>query len=183
MQAVTEAALDVLDVGAGRSATARALFPGGRVTTVDVDPLTEPDFCHDITQPFPAEMAQSFDVVVASHVLEHLETLDVVPTLKNLRSLLKQGGLIFVIVPSLEWCARELLKDSPSPVVLACIYGTGNSTQAHRTGFTLSFLRSVLGMAGFRTRHANSEPFTVRLGEKDYQAVQNFVVAFRPKEE
>ena len=42
------------------------------VTRVDIDTDSEPDFLHDIRQPFPKEMRGQYDYVHFTHVLEHI---------------------------------------------------------------------------------------------------------------
>jgi SAM-dependent methyltransferase len=86
---VPEAA-DVLDVGCGRRK-----FPGA----IGIDRLeaADADVIHDLdVLPYPFE-DDSFNVVIARHVLEHLEApLDV---LAELHRITRAGGLVAVITP------------------------------------------------------------------------------------
>jgi SAM-dependent methyltransferase len=48
--------------------------------------------------------------VYASHVLEHLSLNDFQTALQNTRKLLRKGGIFRVVVPDLEWAAREYIR-------------------------------------------------------------------------
>jgi SAM-dependent methyltransferase len=186
---VTEAEIDVLDVGAGDGTTCRGLFPKAKITRLDIFPVTGPDVVADIAEGLPLDLHLSFDIVLASHVLEHIDRRRVVGAIKNIRSALRYGGLAYLVVPSLEWCARELLRDRPSDAVLPMIYGEPDTPhEAHVMGFTLMMLRHVTGMAGLHVRDAYQTGFTIRLRSSDGKqrelaATQNVVVAMRAEDD
>jgi hypothetical protein len=48
--------------------------------------------------------------IYASHVLEHLALEDFHKALKNTRKMLQAGGTFRLVVPDLEWAAREYVK-------------------------------------------------------------------------
>ena len=52
----------------------------------------------------------SADAVYASHVLEHLSRADVTRALANTYRILKPGGVFRMVVPDLEWRAREYVQ-------------------------------------------------------------------------
>lgn len=64
--------------------------------------------------PVPDESCQG---VYASHVLEHLALEDFHTALDNTRRILRVGGIFRLVVPDLEWPAREYVKrlDSGDP--------------------------------------------------------------------
>jgi SAM-dependent methyltransferase len=104
MKSVSDAPARVLDCGSGA-------FPygphnGEEVVTVDQRPETAPTVVHDLSQfPWPFE-ADSFDLIRASHLLEHLP--DVVAFMDEAYRILKPGGRLIVRVPHYTsrsaWC-------------------------------------------------------------------------------
>lgn len=101
----------VLDAGqvAGIPSFARVLELGcGQIrrvpnsVTIDVNPRSIADVIHDLNvtpYPFPDN---EFDIVVAEHVLEHLD--DVLKIMEELHRILKPGGLLYVEVPHFSSC-------------------------------------------------------------------------------
>lgn len=177
---VDERELVLLDVGAGGEDTASFFFPNATVLTLDADSDFNSDYVHDIRDPFPDEIKGRFDIVFLSHVLEHIDRAKVFDTVTYLKSALKDGGELWLIVPSLEWVGQELSKDKPSPITLAALYGSqSNEWQYHKTGFTLFQLRTLIEKAGMIPRQAYQGPFTVEMNNKEYPAVQNIIVAKR----
>ncbi len=111
------------------------------------------------------------DTIYSSHLLEHLASREVSPTLAHWRALLKPGGVLHLNVPDLEWaCERfvALLRreeqrpgqpvnpphyysktidyaDGHDHSMLAIFYGTqSHDGEFHRTGFTLQSLKHLL---------------------------------------
>lgn len=81
----------ILEVGSGPN----RLFAGS--TTLDISPEGRPDVIHDLNvAPYPLP-ANSFDLIVCLHVLEHVDRL--VEATTELHRLLRPGGLLFVEVP------------------------------------------------------------------------------------
>lgn len=167
----------MLDVGAGNQ-NRRDEFPGSEYITTDIDDTTGPDLVHDITQPLPEELQGTFDLVIASHVLEHIPQHLVVNTLRNLRDALKDGGELQIYVPSMDWVAEELyfrprvMGRLPSPVVWSATYGMGidpetgqeNVFQMHKSGFTIMDLRHLFKVLGIVERHFGQGHFTIVTG-------------------
>ncbi len=177
---VDDRKVTLLDVGAGGEETAVFFFPNATILTLDIDDDFNSDYVHDIREPFPDEIKGKFDIVFLSHVLEHIDRVKVYDTVTYLKSALKDGGELWLIVPSLEWVGQELRKDRPSPITLAALYGSqSNEWQYHKTGFTLYNLRTLIEKVGMVPRQAYQGPFTVELNKKEYPAVQNILVAMR----
>ncbi len=177
---VDERKVVLLDVGSGSEGTAEYFFPNATILRLDADAEFNPDYIHDIRDPFPEETKGRFDVVFLSHVLEHIDKDLVLDTVGHLKSALKDGGELWIIVPSLEWVGHELTKDRPSPVTLAAIYGSQtNEWQYHKSGFTIWHLRSLIDKVGMIPRQAYQGPFTIVKSGKEYPAVQNIAVAKR----
>ncbi len=87
------------------------------------------DFCREQAEP-------SFDLVIMSHVLEHIEKASIVGTLREIRTrLLRPGCPLLVMVPNAQSAT-------------GCYWAYEDFT--HTTLFTAGSLRYVLGAAGFR---------------------------------
>lgn len=185
MVTLTKTKVSILDVGAGDESVAKTLYPDAEVFTLDIDKGLGVDFVHDLRKPLPKDLCDKFDLVVMSHVLEHMALAEVEPVLRNLQKALIPGkGELMVIVPSLEWAAKEIAKDIPSPVLLSHLYGNqSNDHQFHKSGFTLYLLRAMMEKVGYVTRRAYQEPFliTVDNGEEvlGFKSFQNIVVGLR----
>jgi len=99
----------------------------------------------------------TFDDVYASHVLEHFEyRFDLLPTLKEWRRVLKDGGRLYVSVPDLNTLCRMFIDESLTPhekfEVMRMIFG-GHMTEHdfHLVGLDPVFLGNFLEQAGFTT--------------------------------
>lgn len=73
--------------------------------TVDIDPLHNPDYVHDLnTFPYPFEENQ-FTEIICHHVLEHLENLP--PVMDELHRILAKDGVLIIESPHhTAWCAN-----------------------------------------------------------------------------
>jgi GT2 family glycosyltransferase/SAM-dependent methyltransferase len=100
---------EVLEVGGGRSGLARLLYPGARVTTVDLDEEhatadvnLDPRVRFVVADATDLPFADaSFDVVTFFDVLEHIPD-DVRAAAEALR-VLRPGGFVLVTTPSQHW--------------------------------------------------------------------------------
>lgn len=178
-----------LDVGSNTSNVASMVFSNDEVEfeTLDINPAYNPTYVHDITQPFPEEMYDKYDILFVSHVLEHIDRVKVLDTLRNLRKILKEGGEIWVIVPSLEWAANQIVMQDTLPTSVQAVIFGGQLTEYdyHKCGFTLASLRQVLGMTEYLPRKAYQGSFGIELySGKIETAAQNIVIAvkYTPRE-
>jgi len=100
---------EILEVGGGRSGLARTLYPGARVTTLDLDPAYAESELNrgervrfvqgDATDlPFPDH---AFDAVTLFDVLEHIPD-DAAAAREALR-VLRPGGHVLVSTPHVRW--------------------------------------------------------------------------------
>ena len=101
-----------------------------RTPNVRVHPL-DPEATSDLE-----DLRESFDTVLCLNVLEYLDSP--AATLAALRSTLKPGGALLVLVPQ-----------CPS------LYGTIDRTLGHKRRFRLQALRELLGSCGFRVEKAH----------------------------
>jgi predicted SAM-dependent methyltransferase len=97
----------------------------------------------------------TFDEVYASHVLEHFEyRLSLLPTLKEWRRVLKDGGRLYVSVPDLKVLCQMFADDTNTPHekfdVMRMIFGGHmNEHDFHLAGLDAVFLGNFLEQAGF----------------------------------
>jgi SAM-dependent methyltransferase len=82
--------MQALNVGCGG-------FPRPGFLNVDISPFAKADLCFDLNRvPFPLR-AETFDLIVASHVLEHLT--DPFAAMAEFARLLRPGGRLEIKVP------------------------------------------------------------------------------------
>lgn len=91
----------LLEVGCGPKKLWR------KSVAVDINPRSKADVIHDLNStPYPfAE--NEFDVVIAEHVLEHLD--DVITVMEELHRITKPGGIVYIEVP--HFSSRDFFTD------------------------------------------------------------------------
>ena len=106
---------NALDCGCGAGDNARALRAAGwRVTGITISPeeavraLHECDSVHlaDLEQGIPTDARGPFDLILFSHVLEHLR--DPCPALRDAQKLLSPSGVIAVALPNVLYWRQRL---------------------------------------------------------------------------
>jgi SAM-dependent methyltransferase len=134
---------DVAEIGAGVGNITQFLLNSGRLTCLEPfapyhdyllqrfsKHLNVSVFSHPIEQVPNAQVpADSFDSVICLNVLEHIA--DDVGALKNMRSLLRPGGNVIVLVPALPW-----------------IFGEMDKAMGHLRRYTLGSLKKAFRDAG-----------------------------------
>ncbi len=145
----------VLDVGPGTEEDGVSnplLWVTGsfEVETLDANPDNYPDYLGRIEGDLPESLVGRYDVVHCSHVLEHVSWRLVGKALDNLAKLLKTGGELVLIVPSLEWASDRILHGELSMAVLGVLYGgQKNEWDSHKMGFNKPLLEALLKEHGF----------------------------------
>ena len=166
----------VLDVGSGKSIAAtvfKDILEGHEydLVTVDINPITNPTLVHDIRKPFPKEMLGRFDLILASHVMEHVERSQVRQTTQNLADTLAHMGELWIVVPSMEWCAERIMEGHIDASIWQCMFGGGEPDMPnyyyHHHGFTLTMLRGMMRHAGLVDRKAYQVPFSISFSHKE----------------
>lgn len=144
----------VLNVGCGLSDISDG-FPEAEIVRMDIDRKVKPDVVHDIRTPFPKKHREAYDVVYTSHTLEHISWRNVKKVFGNLVSAVVPGGELWVIVPSLEWCGMELMKDQPSIALIGTLFGSQQDEyQYHKSGYTMMLLRQLFALHELVVRQA-----------------------------
>ena len=173
----------ILDIGSGPKSVAAQIFAevqDKQIVRLDADNALTPDVVHDITRPFPEELRSQFDLVLAAHVLEHVERNKVVDAFRNVISTVKNLGEVWIIVPSLEWAASEVINKRDGVHVQALLFGSQeNDWQTHRCAFTLASLRQMMEICGLVVRKAYQSPFVTIVNGKEIQCIQNIVIGAR----
>jgi len=151
------------------------------ITRLDVRKNVKPDIVHDITRPLPKQYHGAFDIVVASHVMEHIPRLKVLDTFQNIAECLRIGGEMYVIVPSMEWVAAEIYYGRVTAVVQSSLFGGQNHRHDyHKVGYTLEWLRFIMeNVLQMVIRRAYQAPFTILIDDEAHQALQNIVIAMK----
>ena len=125
---------------------------GGDWITVDIDPGQNPDVVDDIRTLGSVDDGAA-DEIFASHVLEHIDDKDILPTLKLWRGKLKAEGKLTVYVPDVEQAWRDYFAGKmDEKTLLITMIGQEPSRspyQLHRTMFWYSRLEKLLKAVGF----------------------------------
>jgi predicted SAM-dependent methyltransferase len=172
----------VLEIGANAKPQAQYVeaWKDAKVLTLDVDEKQKPDILADAGD-MPPELYGKLDGLLASHVLEHFSYWQTDAILAGWIKCLKEGGEIHVLVPSLEWAARQVLSESPSPAIYAQLFaGQVNQWDVHLTGFTMRKLRALFERAGISVHTARTGVYHLRvstLGE--FEAEQHYIAGVK----
>lgn len=117
---------------------------------VDLFSTVQADVYADITAlPFERE---AFDLIYASHVLEHVHRHTVVATLGHWRDLLKPGGVLRLAVPDFQAVCEWYNSTGRLDDVMGLLYGGQNHPKNHHfVAFDRKTLIRDLTRAGFAT--------------------------------
>lgn len=154
-------AMNKLHLGPGK-----VYLPG--FTNVDIFSSVKADAYADCTA-LPYEK-ETFDLIYASHILEHVHRHMVVATLSHWRSLLKTGGVLRLAVPNFEAVTQWYAKTGELEDVMGLLYGGQNfHLNRHTVTFDSKYLSRMLTMAGFnhirywdwrKTEHADFDDYS-----------------------
>ena len=173
----------ILDIGSGVASVASVVFDDiqdKQIVRADVNPDLKPDVIFDITKSLPEELKGQFDIVYCSHMMEHIDRNKVFAAMDNLIAAAKDMGEIWVIVPSMEWAANEILRGRDGIHIQGHIFGgQSNEWEYHRSGFTLSALRFLFESRKILVRKAYQAPFTLGYENREFQCVQNVVIGLK----
>lgn len=139
-----------LDLGAGGE---KRYWEGHRTYTTDVRPGAEVDYVMDsrlLNLP-----DGHFDLVASSHHLEHLGRWDQEKVWREMFRVLRPGGRMEHLVPSLDWAAAKLREGQGDWHVFNVLYGAQEATvewgaehNTHRFGYTKAVAAALAEMAG-----------------------------------
>lgn len=153
----------ILDLGAGAQPFKTN---EGKVVTVDIREDVGADYRCDFRRlPFATE---SFDVVRSSHSLEHIPRVQQEDTLDEWIRVLKHEGELRLIIPNIEWAAKQIMAGDFSNMkgsnvnALDVLYGQQKySEDFHKGGFTPKYLRQLLDKRGFKKIDIDTPGFNI----------------------
>jgi hypothetical protein len=182
--------LEILDVGsAGGNEDMLKSYLGEDVewtiTRLDINPVVKPDILHDIAQPLPEQYRGKFDIVFCSHMMEHMTRKEVLPAMRHICSAVKNHGEVYIIVPSLEWCAQQIIEHKDGLAVQGLIFGgerQDNNWDVHKSGWTLNALRRMMEICGLMVKRAFQSSIQVSVDGGHFPAVQNVCIGARVDE-
>jgi hypothetical protein len=157
----------VLDVYTGQENVLEAQFPGAVVTHVNIK---------DILNPLVLQLTSEFDAVYCTHALTTMARDQVTAAVDWLKARTRQGGELWVITPSAEWAAGQVLSQEPNPLSQMVLFGFEGQNHSM---YTLLWLRALLESAGMITRRAFQGPWKVNINGADIELPQNVVIAMR----
>lgn len=173
----------VIEIGPNIKPQAQIIWPGAEIVTMDADPDLKPDILHDAGRPMPAELYGQFDHLLASHVLEHVPYWNTIAVLREWAKLVKPGGGVHIVVPSLEWAAEQILSERPSRALIPHLYaGLTTPWDVHLAGFTMRHLRACFEEAGLQVTRARTGPYHLAVLEEIHEAEQHYVCGLKPQE-
>ena len=154
----------LLDIGCGEYGPH---FQDYEVVRLDLDPSVNPDILAD-ARSIP-EPDGKYDVVYASHVLEHFGFKWTKNILKEWLRVLKVGGKLVITVPNLEWAAKRILESSQGEIeqydkerAMFMYYSAqkdGGAYDFHKNGFTpksmMELLKSIDSLGNIEVRTSN----------------------------
>ena len=149
-----------LDVGSGE--LERTFEDCETVVRVDIREEAKPDYRCDVRfLPFGDE---EFDIVFSSHVLEHIDRGQQKSTLEEWCRVVKKGGELRLVLPSIKWAAQEIVKGNLDYNVLNVLYGAqSNPYDYHQAGFTPEFLRELVTSLGLSVTEVREEGYNILL--------------------
>lgn len=102
-----------------------------------------------------------------THALEHFPTKEIVPILKMVRGLLKEGGELYLEVPNFEWHAKLLLHEGRDrDAVYYAFGGQEDQYDFHKTAFTVGILTEDLTEAGFKDIQVSNQSSLIATAKK-----------------
>lgn len=177
---MSETKLQVLEIGPNVKPQAQFIWEDAEVTTLDVLEELRPDIVGDALHLKDALKGRKFDAIFASHVLEHIPWWDCDRVLVEWIECIRDGGSIHIVVPSLEWAARQILSEKPSKAVIPHMYaGVTNGYDVHLNGFTMRGLRVVLERAGLSIGQARTGEYTIMILGEPMEAEQHYCAGYK----
>jgi hypothetical protein len=117
-----------------------------------------------------------YDAIYCHNCLPVVENVDVIDTVKKMVSLLREDGELWLVTPSLEWCAQRILDAKPDRLAMLFLFG---SDVHFRTGYTLRWLRNLIEASGIITRMATQEALEVFVNDQKTIVPVNTIVGIK----
>lgn len=144
----------VLDIGCGTEVgkELRRTEHTQNIIGLDIRDTLAADVIADMTRGLPFRN-ESFDIVFASHILEHFPKNEIGVQVNEWIRVLKRSGELWVFVPNLKWIAEAILRGKDITkgasvdkiTVMHQIYGANEHPyDLHKWGFTLETLTQFM---------------------------------------
>ena len=135
-----------LDIGAGSRPVS---IEGYDVQTLDIRPEVKPTYIGNIDK-IPVPDA-TFDLLFASHLIEHVKRGQIHQVMKEWRRILRDGGTLQLIVPDLEIACMEILSTMTTSDTWDIVYGAqDHDYNVHYCGFTWQSLEALIKRYGYK---------------------------------
>lgn len=172
--------LQVLEIGPGGKPQAQLIWEDAEITTFDANPEIEPDILGDARFLKRDLEGRKFDVIFASHILEHIPWWECDRVLSDWVTCLNDGGSLHIVVPSLEWAAKQILAEKPSRALIPHLYaGVCNAWDVHVNGFTMRHLRAKMEKAGLAVAQARTGEYHIRAGAEVLPSEQHYCAGYK----
>lgn len=137
---VNEAEWKTVDLGCG---PIYREIDGCKPVRVDIEESYNPDYRCDVRNlPFANG---EFDIVFSSHVLEHFSRSEWENVLAEWTRILNKNGILWLVLPNIEWAANEIVKGNQNKDVLNVLYGgQSNKFDFHYNGLTRKRIETAL---------------------------------------
>jgi hypothetical protein len=144
--------MKVLEIGAEITPQAQHVWEDAEIVYLDINEVKDiPEMkgkrfilgdAADLAKVLDGE---TFDGIFASHVLEHFPWWDISRLLANWVTCLNPGGSIHIVVPSLEWAAKQILSETPSPALQGHLFSDMTTPyHIHAGGFTMRYRMAIV---------------------------------------
>jgi len=141
-----------------------AYFSSWEHLRVDIDASVRPDIIADLRDLSTVGTAAA-DAIWGAHCIEHLYQFEVPGALRQMRQVLKDDGILILIVPDLQKIGGLIAEDRMTETMYVSAAGpitphdilfgygaalaAGKEYMAHKTGFTPTSLAESVKAAGF----------------------------------
>jgi len=139
--------MKILAVGTDAAGVARELFGEGDIEST---PL------------LPGKKRTEYDALLSYMVLPKVSFRDADKVFKSWLEALKPGGELVILIPSLEWAAKQVFTTPRSPVFMMHLFGVQDKPgESYLSGYTLLDLRSICFRAGLAVTHASTGEYLI----------------------
>lgn len=134
----------IADIGSGGQSP---YFQEGVPVRMDIREDVKPDIICDVRQ-IP-EPACKYDIVYSSNTLEHFSHQGILKVLMEWLRILKKGGEIRLIVPNIEWAAKNVMDKKIDDFTMWVFFGQQSYPKDfHACGFTPDTILALFKMTG-----------------------------------
>lgn len=125
------------------------------------------DFVCDLKDIWKRIANNTCERIEFTHALEHFPTKEIVPILKVIHGLMKEGAELYIEVPNFEWHAKILLEEGRDrDAVYYAFGGQENEYDFHKTAFTVKILEEDLTAAGFKNIVISNQSSLIATAQK-----------------